>query len=687
MSPSLIASISVRAKLRLITALALLGLCLLGAFASFTLRDTLFEDRKAKTKNVVETAFSVLTHFETLEQNGQMSREQAQTSALSVLKSLRYDGDNYFWVNDLQPVMIMHPIKPELDGKDLSQSRDASGKLLFIAFVELAIKQGEGFVEYHWSKPGMAEAVRKVSYIKAFANWGWIVGSGIYLDDVDRLFWQAVRSLLIFMVVSLLALMATSRLVARSVVVPLNACKRMFAQVAEGNLNAHYSEQAVDTRDNHHETSKKEQKNEITSMVQSLKEMIYALKEMVQGVASKADQLGNSSQALHSVAEQLTENANGLNQQACQIDVAAVQMQSNLGSISGTARQMSDRMQEVSENSDVMTGDMHTISSAAEQVSVNLSEIARSSSLVNKSMDRVMESAQRSSSNVSTIAAAVEEMTASLSGVRNRCQAAKQEAEQAQGGANATLQVMERLGNATREIGRVVGIINTIANQTNMLALNAAIEAAGAGEAGKGFSVVATEVKNLAKQTSEALQLVSSQVQTIQGNTREASSATQQISELIERLRHSNVGILQAVDDQSQALDEISRSMSDVARETGQVTEEVQVAGEGIKELTRNVSEITLGVTDVTRSVLGASVNMNNSRENMRAVANGAGQVSGDVQQANQAAQEMVNHAREVTQSADGMQQISQTMMKQAAEMRHVALALDEALQRFTTHD
>ncbi len=519
MTSALFSTLSVRAKLRMITVLALLGLCLLGLFASFSLRDTLFEDRRAKTKNVVETAFSVLTHFESQEQSGKMSREQAQAMAISVLKSLRYDGDNYFWVNDMQPAMVMHPIKPELDGKDLSQSTDAKGKKHFVAFVEIANKQGEGFIDYHWTKPGLPEPLRKISFVKAFTKWGWIIGSGIYLDDVDRLYWEAVRSMLIFLAVSLLAIMFTTRLVARSVIVPLQACKRMFAQVADGNLNAHYSEQESSPAPHRADHAASSHGNEITSMVQSLKEMIMALKETVQGIAEKADQLGSSSQQLNEVSGKMSSDANGLNQQATQINIAAEQMQANLGSIAGTAQRMSSNMQEVSEKSEVMTGDMHTISSAAEQVSVNLSEIARSSTVVNKSMDRVMDSAQRSSSNVSTIAAAVEEMTASLSEVRSRCQAAKQEAELAQGGANSTLQVMERLGNATREIGRVVGIINNIANQTNMLALNAAIEAAGAGEAGKGFSVVATEVKNLAKQTSEALQLVSSQVQAIQGNT------------------------------------------------------------------------------------------------------------------------------------------------------------------------
>jgi methyl-accepting chemotaxis protein len=98
---------------------------------------------------------------------------------------MRYAGNEYFWVNDMHPRMVMHPIKAELEGKDLSGVKDPSGQNLFVTFVNVVKQQGEGFVAYGWPKPGSEDPVQKVSYVKGFAPWGWIVGSGVYIDTVN----------------------------------------------------------------------------------------------------------------------------------------------------------------------------------------------------------------------------------------------------------------------------------------------------------------------------------------------------------------------------------------------------------------------------------------------------------------------------------------------------------------------
>ena len=102
------------------------------------------------------------------------------------IKNLRYEGDEYFWINDMEPRMIMHPFKSELDGKSLSNNKDPKGKALFLAMVDVVKGHGSGFVDYYWPKPGHTQPVPKISYVKGFPEWGWIIGSGIYLDDLQK---------------------------------------------------------------------------------------------------------------------------------------------------------------------------------------------------------------------------------------------------------------------------------------------------------------------------------------------------------------------------------------------------------------------------------------------------------------------------------------------------------------------
>ena len=138
-------------------------------------------------RQTVELAHALIAYHHDEAKRGVYSMEEAQVRAKAALKPLRYSGSEYFWINDMQPRMVMHPIKPELDGKDLSQTKDPNGKALFVAFVDTVKANGSGFVEYMWPKPGADQPAQKLSYVKGFEPWGWVVGSGVYIDNVNAL--------------------------------------------------------------------------------------------------------------------------------------------------------------------------------------------------------------------------------------------------------------------------------------------------------------------------------------------------------------------------------------------------------------------------------------------------------------------------------------------------------------------
>jgi methyl-accepting chemotaxis protein len=189
---TLLNSLKIKQKLYLIGGIMVAGTFGIILVASLSLRETMENEKKLKTRHVVEVAYSVLEHYYSLAKAGVISEQDAKKAAVSAVRSLRYEDSDYFWINDMHPTMLMHPYMPELDGKDLSDYQDPQGKRLFIEFVEIVKARNAGFVSYLWPKPGVAEPVRKVSYVKGFAPWGWIVGSGIYLDDVDAHFRKSI---------------------------------------------------------------------------------------------------------------------------------------------------------------------------------------------------------------------------------------------------------------------------------------------------------------------------------------------------------------------------------------------------------------------------------------------------------------------------------------------------------------
>ncbi|WOE69269.1 cache domain-containing protein [Hydrogenimonas thermophila] len=111
--------------------------------------------------------------------------EKLKKEALKKISELRYGKNGYFWINDTTPKMIMHPFKPELNGQNLCKIKDPNGVYLFVEMVKVVSKMGEGIVEYHWPKPGADKPVMKISYVKIFKPWDWIIGAGVYTDDIE----------------------------------------------------------------------------------------------------------------------------------------------------------------------------------------------------------------------------------------------------------------------------------------------------------------------------------------------------------------------------------------------------------------------------------------------------------------------------------------------------------------------
>ncbi|MBF0270787.1 MAG: diguanylate cyclase [Magnetococcales bacterium] len=176
---------SILAKILFISCLSVLMLLSIVFFYFIpNIQSRIIDEKKAGIQHVVEVVHGVVSFFHQEYKKGVLEEEQAKKLARETLRQLRYREKEYFWINDTQPAMVMHPNFPELEGKSLADYADPHGKRLFKEFVEVVTLKGQGFVEYHWPRPGGKEPLPKMSFVKGFSPWGWVIGSGVYMDDV-----------------------------------------------------------------------------------------------------------------------------------------------------------------------------------------------------------------------------------------------------------------------------------------------------------------------------------------------------------------------------------------------------------------------------------------------------------------------------------------------------------------------
>ncbi|MBP7488287.1 methyl-accepting chemotaxis protein [Azospira sp. APE16] len=232
--------IKVRTRLMIFFAGVVLGLLAVGIFSLYVLRDNLMEDRRLKTRNVVESALGVVDYFHKQQQAGKLSEEEAKRQAMDSLRNVRYDGKEYFWVQDRNLVMLMHPIKPDMEGKSQAALKDPNGKLFFQEMENVVKASGKGFVDYLWPKPGFDQPAPKISYVAEFPAWGWVVGSGIYVDDVNAVFRQQALLFSIMVVITLAILSVISWLINSSILRQLGGepayAVEVVRHIAEGDL-------------------------------------------------------------------------------------------------------------------------------------------------------------------------------------------------------------------------------------------------------------------------------------------------------------------------------------------------------------------------------------------------------------------------------------------------------------------
>jgi methyl-accepting chemotaxis protein len=230
-------NLSIKLKLVIFASFSALVLVVLAVYLLWQQYQSTYDSRKVAIKQGVEVAVSIVDWAYQQEKSGKLTQAQAQAMASNALSASRYDGKEYFWINDLQPLMVMHPFKPELNGKSLETFKDPNGNAVFVQFADIVRQQGAGYLSYLWPMPGLDQPVEKVSYVSGFKPWGWVIGSGLYMDDLRTAFLSILTKAIavIAAAIALSALIATA--ITRSITRPLDRAVAVARAVAAGKLD------------------------------------------------------------------------------------------------------------------------------------------------------------------------------------------------------------------------------------------------------------------------------------------------------------------------------------------------------------------------------------------------------------------------------------------------------------------
>jgi methyl-accepting chemotaxis protein len=532
---------SLSAKLRFVFILVAFALTVLALVDLFSLRASLVDDRKANIHGIIDIAESTVDHFNKMAQAGTISVEEAKQRALDAIKEQRYGEDNYVFVLGENANIILHPVQPQLNGKDGGTIKDQNGVAVFSDLVKVGKRADGGFVNYVWQKPGAnkTKTFPKLSYAKQYKPWNWTLATGIYIDDVDNLFWHSAMYDIGVAVVMLVLVVLLGISISRNTSAPLARITGAMGDLAEGNTGS----SAITSED-------AERGDEIGDLARAF-EIFRQRRE--EADALQREQEKNREEQLaraNRVNELITEFRTSVEGNLTVVNAAVTQLRS-------TAADMTDQSEHTSDQATA-------VAAATEEAAANVDTVAAAAEQLASAIDEITSQVERSSSIASSGA---------------------QEAEEAS-------HIFAELGEASEKIGEVVELIQSIAEQTNLLALNATIEAARAGDAGKGFAVVANEVKNLANQTAKATEEINQQIQSVQNETGQAVEAIRRISETIGRVAESSTAISAAVEEQHSAIGEISRNVQEAANGTREVSERIETVNDNAGKVSGGTHEL-----------------------------------------------------------------------------------------------
>lgn len=499
--------------------------------------------------------------------------EKAKSDLLRDVSKMFYaDKSGYFFVTDNStpyPTMLMHPTSPALNGKVMDDAKyniaEGEEKHLWKAVSKLSKKKGEGFIKYYWEKPGEEEAQPKLSYIRTYKKWNYVVGTGFYIDDIYKEIEKKSAALnynikisiirtATVSVVTLLIIWITIFILATKVVEkPIKELNDILRDISmgEGDLTKKIP---VNSQD------------EIGHLARDFNIFVEKLNSLIRGVKETVDYVVIDT---NKVTDKVIEVING------SADAEGII------SLKNKVGEVLDNVRDQTASTEESLAALEQINAAAEMNNDNINVILGNSDSAIKSSEEGLTK--------------VEDMTNGINNINKSV--------------NNVETTINSLVDLSNDIGNILTAINSLSEQTNLLALNAAIEAARAGEAGRGFSVVADEIRKLAEKTNEETVKIEDIITKIQfdidsvkrGNNLVEEDVAK-VQELVTSLTSSIINITQGISNNNHEIEGISNSIEEQARSVNEITQ----ATETISNKSTQIEGLSMDNNSIAESVVSA---------------------------------------------------------------------------------
>ena len=633
------------------------------------LKNMLLDSKKNGVKDVVLSATSIIKEYKELAKNGKISEDDAKKLAKRAVSSIRFqNGKNYIFIYKEKGKMLVHP-KTKLIGKNIINMKDKKGNL-FLQDMREKANNGGGSSSYYWTKKDSTIPEEKVSFAKKVDDWNWIVGAGVYLSDINKIYSSKRNSAIIgFSFAAILTFILSFFIIANlknATNSILNTIKGFVDKVKEGEFDSEEIRtnavgdfapvfeaiaQMVDIFDevtlkigstlenisvgkipdklnNSYLGRFKELENSTNTLIKANKAIIKISKTIADGDLTEEVRLRSNDDVLFQSLEKMRLSLKDLigktKEYVSSLATSGEELTVITQDLSKSGQNLAEQSGNVATMSEEMSSNINSIVATSEEISININEISNN-------VTGMKESVEKTGENIGELGEAINEVS------QNANHSAKI-SKQAKDKVIESISVMDALGNAAQEIGKITDLIKDIAGQTNLLALNATIEAASAGEAGKGFAVVANEIKELARESSKAAENIADEIAGIQGKINEAVNSTNEINQIIdtvdskvreidttvkekavisaEQINSAIQNNISEIESVNRVVNEISVALSDLAKRTGEsakVSNEVAEYMMGIKQTSDEQSSSTQQVGNTAQNVAKLAGDLENS--------------------------------------------------------------------------